>query len=272
MHTSHPCARDPIQPTACGLAVPMHGAGEGLTALTVEELKRLLHYLHTGDLVCPISIERLTIIGFQSRYTIVSGALRGLETAAVRAVLVCTIAERTRDAPKVGPIPSATRAEHLVSERSVSWSELRNDGILRLRRKQLAKAAGGQGIGFSVVELQAGQRSWPYHYHLGNEEALYVVTGRPLVRLADKIIQLEPGDYLALPPGSASGHQMINGGASPCRYLCVSTMQKPDVVCYPDSRKIGVFAGAAPGGDETQRTVSTFMPRASAVDYWDGED
>ena len=68
----------------------------GLTALREDELKTLLRYLHRGEIEVPITIETLTRIGLQHRHDVVMGALRGLNEAGVRAVLVCVLAQECR--------------------------------------------------------------------------------------------------------------------------------------------------------------------------------
>ncbi len=40
---------------------------------------------------------------------------------------------------------------------------------------------------------------------------------------------------------------------------------------YPDSGKIGMFAGAAPGGPKAKRTFSKFLRSDAEVGYFDGE-
>ncbi|HBT01541.1 MAG TPA: cupin, partial [Citreicella sp.] len=40
---------------------------------------------------------------------------------------------------------------------------------------------------------------------------------------------------------------------------------------YPDSGKITVFAGAAPGGDKAARRIAASFLQEDAVDYWEGE-
>lgn len=54
--------------------------------------------------------------------------------------------------------------------------------------------------------------------------------------------------------------------------LCFSTMIEPDITAYPDSSKIGVFAGAAPGGVKEKRTLNAYFPSDGETDYWDGEE
>ena len=80
-----------------------------------------------------------------------------------------------------------------VNESELAWSTL-SGGDTGLRRKQLAAATDGDAIGASLYELPAGDRSWPYHYHTANEEALYVLDGDGTLRLAGEEVPLEPGE------------------------------------------------------------------------------
>jgi len=67
---------------------------EGLTSLTTEHLKRMLKYLHDGSLGLPLTAHSIAAAGFQFRHHELMAALRGLDETAVRAVLVCVLAER----------------------------------------------------------------------------------------------------------------------------------------------------------------------------------
>jgi hypothetical protein len=40
---------------------------------------------------------------------------------------------------------------------------------------------------------------------------------------------------------------------------------------YPDSGKVGIFGGAAPGGAKEKRTFSKFLRGDAEVDYYEGE-
>lgn len=157
-----------------------------------------------------------------------------------------------------------------VNERDLDWRTFDRDGT-RMRRKQLGAAAGGDDIGASLYELPPGGRSWPYHYHAGNEEALYVLEGTGTLRLAGERVAVEPGDYVALPADESGAHAVENDGDGPLRYLLVSTMRDPDVAVYPDSGKIGVFVGGAPG-DREARSRTAYYREDDAVDYWAGEE
>jgi hypothetical protein len=69
---------------------------EGLTSLTTEQLKKLLKHLHDGSLGLPLTAHSIACVGFQFRHQELTGAMRGLDEAGVRAVLVCVIAERIK--------------------------------------------------------------------------------------------------------------------------------------------------------------------------------
>lgn len=156
-----------------------------------------------------------------------------------------------------------------VNESDIEWSE-REHGAMRFRRKQLGVAAGADRLGASLYELPPGASSWPYHYHTGNEEVVYVVSGTGVLRTPAGESSVEPGDFAVFRADESGAHRLRNDGDEPLRYLAVSTMRDPDVTVYPDSEKVGVFAGSPPGG-RGERTVSGYFRRDDRVDYWDGE-
>ena len=157
-----------------------------------------------------------------------------------------------------------------VNADDLDWDETDRGESVGWRRKRLAAAADGEDLGCSLYELPAGKRAWPYHYHAGNAEALYVLSGQGTLRHADGTSPLSAGDYVSLPAGEDGAHRVVNDSESALRYLAVSTMRDPEVLVYPDSDKVGAMAGTAPGG-ENERDVDAYFRRGDAVDYWDGE-
>src|SRR3990170_7525435 len=122
---------------------------------------------------------------------------------------------------------------NVVNEQDLEWGE-QSHGKFGYSRKQLGSAAGGEKLGCSLYEVPPGRRAWPYHYHLANEEAIYVLQGSGTLRLGEREITLSQGDYVALQVGEAGAHQIINTWEGPLRYLCFSTMIEPDAMVYPD--------------------------------------
>jgi hypothetical protein len=71
----------------------MNDAGNGLRPLSTDMLKTLLRLVHRGTLPCPFQKSTLMSMGLNEAADH-GTMLCGLEEGAVRAVLVCVIAER----------------------------------------------------------------------------------------------------------------------------------------------------------------------------------
>ena len=159
---------------------------------------------------------------------------------------------------------------HVVTPAEREWTTTER-GDREYRRVQLGRAAGSEKLGCSLYEVPPGKKAWPYHFHTGNEEAMYVLAGEATLRMPEGERTVPAGGYAAFPTGEDGTHEVRNDGDEPLRYLAVSTMREPDVMGYPDSEKVGVFAGSPPGGESGERVFSDFFYEADAVDYWEGE-
>jgi uncharacterized cupin superfamily protein len=133
----------------------------------------------------------------------------------------------------------------------------------RHRVAVIGERLGASLLGASLYELPPGEKTWPYHYELGCEEWLLVVSGRPTLRRPDGEHELEPGDVAVFPEGPAGGHQVINRSAEPCRVLIFSSKAAHAIVHYPDSGKVGLWSQAE-GYQALLRSEPT-------LDYWEGE-
>jgi uncharacterized cupin superfamily protein len=157
----------------------------------------------------------------------------------------------------------------IAHESDLDWTEMDREETT-FKRKQLGEAADSEQLGCSLYELPADSKSWPYHYHTANEEALYVLDGTGTLRLDGETHDLSAGDYVALPADESGAHRVINDSEEPLRYLAFSTMNDPDVTMYPDSEKLGAFVGSPPGG-RGGRKLTKYYNLDDDVDYWDGE-
>lgn len=72
----------------------MHGAARGLTAVQTTDLVKLLRLVVRNDIPVPIDVLGLARTGLQHNAEELMNSLRGLDEPAVRAVLICVIAER----------------------------------------------------------------------------------------------------------------------------------------------------------------------------------
>lgn len=157
----------------------------------------------------------------------------------------------------------------VIHESEMEWTE-RAEGETEFRRKQFGEGADGDRLGCSLYELPPGRRSWPYHYHTANEEAIYVLAGSGKLRHDGETHELDAGSYATFPAGESGGHRVINDTGDVLRYLAVSTMTEPDVTVYPDSETFGVYVGSPPGGRE-ERSLEGYYRVDDDVDYWKKE-
>jgi uncharacterized cupin superfamily protein len=124
----------------------------------------------------------------------------------------------------------------------------------------LGDRLGAEAIGASVYELPDGELTFPYHYHHGIEEWLYVLAGSPAVRTPDGTRELGPGALVRFSVGPTGAHAVHGPG----RVVMFSANREPSISVYPDSDKVGTRPGAHPEDRLDFR-------RPDAVDYWEGE-
>jgi uncharacterized cupin superfamily protein len=130
------------------------------------------------------------------------------------------------------------------------------------RRTSVGKKLGASGIGMSVYDLAPGEKTWPYHFELAQEEWALVLAGEPTLREPEGERRLQPGDLVCFPPGPDGAHQLRNDTDAPVRLALLSDSPGgADGCVYPDSGKIGVS-----GAGWFRR-----MRLGDEVDYWDGE-
>ncbi len=154
-----------------------------------------------------------------------------------------------------------------VNESAIDWKEYEREETM-FRRKELSSAVDADDLGCSLYELPPGRRSWPYHYHTANEEAIYVLAGDGQLRTEEGLEPLSAGDFVTLPADESGGHRLVNDGEEPLRYLAISTMNEPDVTIYPDMEKFGVFVGSPPGGRD-ERSFHGYYDIDDETTYWD---
>jgi len=159
----------------------------------------------------------------------------------------------------------------LVNLNSLDFTPNTHGETFKGLHASVGRALGARKLGCRVTILPPGKAAWAFHAHLVNEELFFFLQGRGNLRFGESSVPVKEGDFVVCPPGKDSAHQLMNDGTEDLLYLAVSTMEEPDIVHYPDSGKVGVFAGSPPGGPKKLRTLSGFFREADAVDYWEGE-
>jgi uncharacterized cupin superfamily protein len=133
------------------------------------------------------------------------------------------------------------------------------------RRSRIGAAAGADHLGVSLYELATGD-AMHFHYHLGREELLIVLRGRPWLRTGEGWRELAEGEVVAFPRGERGAHGFENRGSEPVRVLVVSEQNAPNVSVYPDENRVGVFDAPHP----SERRFGALFDVADAIEGYGG--
>lgn len=141
------------------------------------------------------------------------------------------------------------------------WSDLPRFGI---RYRHLSSAVLGKDyrIGVAIEELPPGMQTAPAHYHIFEEEHLYLLEGNLTLRLGNDRHLMKPGDYVCFPAGQKAGHCLINETDATARYVIIGENNPNEVVVYTDSNKVLL------------RSLGrrALFDLAGKRGYWDGEE
>jgi uncharacterized cupin superfamily protein len=118
---------------------------------------------------------------------------------------------------------------------------------------------GASALGMTIYDLAPGNSICPYHYEMPEEEWLFVITGRPTLRVPDREHELEPGDVVCFRSGPDGAHKVTNRTDEPVRVAMLGTRAEAGYSVYPDSDKVNVFP------------LRKIYRIETAVDYWDRE-
>lgn len=151
-----------------------------------------------------------------------------------------------------------------IASGDVAWAEFTEAPRFVSRYRHLSRAVLGEDyrIGVVIEELAPGKQSSPRHYHIFEEEHVFILEGALTLRLGAATHAMKAGDYVCFPAGQKAGHCLVNTSGAPCRYVLVGERNPNEVVVYPDSNKVLL---CALGRDAI---FGLGAPR----DYWEGEE
>ena len=125
-------------------------------------------------------------------------------------------------------------------------SGLTHDQVLReLQAAGLGSLPGGGAEVFAdrVRRLVApGKESFVYHAHHGEEEFLYIVSGRGVAEIGDQQFEVGPGDFMGFPTPSV-GHHLRNPYGEDLVYLSGGERKPMEVADFPRHGKRLVRVG-----------------------------
>ena len=156
----------------------------------------------------------------------------------------------------------------LMNIDDVVLDTVEENGLYTSKRGKISDLIGAKNLGYGLTVLPPGKAHCPFHNHHVEEEMFLILDGEGELRFGDQRYPVRRNDVIACPPGSTEvAHQIINTGDTDLRYLALSLNADVEVCEYPDSGKIGIFAG--PRGKVNVRKM---FRAESDVDYFDRED
>jgi uncharacterized cupin superfamily protein len=131
-----------------------------------------------------------------------------------------------------------------VSLRDVPVREWFEGSRFGLRGQHLSSIGLGEHyrVGVGVEELPPGRQCAPAHFHIFEEEHIYILEGVLTVRIGTASYHMKPGDYVCFPAGQKVGHCLINESDAPCRYVMIGERNPNEVAVYTHSNKVLVRA------------------------------
>jgi uncharacterized cupin superfamily protein len=126
-----------------------------------------------------------------------------------------------------------------------------------MRWQHLSTFGGGTQIGVVLETLPPGKQTNQAHYHMLEEEHVYILEGELTVRLGERHHVMKPGHYVCFPAGQKAAHTLINHTDAPCRYLLIGNSHPHEVAFYPDTGRVGV------------KLAGESFRMAATMGYWD---
>ncbi len=129
-------------------------------------------------------------------------------------------------------------------------------------RRDLVPKGSAEQCAIAVYEVPPGKSAYPYHYHLKNEEAFYIISGQGVLKTPTGCREVSAGDFLFFPANEHGAHKLTNSSAREnLVYMDYDTFNDLDIALYPDSDKIGIWG----------KNVNKLFKANESVEYYDGE-
>jgi len=122
----------------------------------------------------------------------------------------------------------------LKADSNTGYPEPFRQIVLGRIRKRLGNAAGLTQIGVNLTTLKPGAASAQRHWHLAEDEFIYVLAGEVVLCEDGGELLMRAGDAAGFKAGVANGHCLINRSDRDAVYLEVGTRAAGERAEYPD--------------------------------------
>src|ERR1700722_2894233 len=108
--------------------------------------------------------------------------------------------------------------------------------------KRLGAYGGGSQVRVGIDVLKPGEYSNRFHYHLKEEEHIFILKGSATLILGSRGYIMRERDYCCFPAGQRAGHHLYNHTQEKCLFLTIGDNHPDDIACFPNSGKARIRA------------------------------
>jgi len=101
-------------------------------------------------------------------------------------------------------------------------------------KRALGNAAGLTQFGVNLTTLRPGAASSLRHWHVQEDEFVYVLAGEVVLVEDEGETILRAGDAAGFKANSGNGHQLVNKSSHEATYLEMGSRSKNEIAHYPD--------------------------------------
>jgi uncharacterized cupin superfamily protein len=130
--------------------------------------------------------------------------------------------------------PPAFDPKELPEQSSTGYPEPYKSRVVGRHRRRLGDRAGLKNFGVNLTRLDPGAESSMRHWHIKQDEFIYILEGEVTLVTDAGRQKLVPGMAAGFPAGKADGHQLVNETEKPVLYLEIGDRTPDDSASYPD--------------------------------------
>jgi uncharacterized cupin superfamily protein len=120
----------------------------------------------------------------------------------------------------------------------VPWQRLPGSTAFKL----LGQYGGGSQVGVGIDILKPRQVSNKFHYHLREEEHIFILKGSATLVLGNNRYVMKERDYCCFPAGQRAGHHLVNHTSVNCVFMTIGDNHPDDIACFPKTGKARIRA------------------------------
>ena len=121
---------------------------------------------------------------------------------------------------------------------SVLWKRLPGSTAF----KRLGRYGGGSQVGVGMDVLKPKQYSNRFHYHLHEEEHIFILKGSATLHLGGEKYVMKERDYCCFPAGQRAGHHLYNHTKENCVFMTIGDNRTEDIAVFPKTGKARIRA------------------------------